>query len=114
MANLGCSLLPIFHAGCSPMLVRLSPPHTLLLVCLVVLCLSRELRAGEPGKPAETLDTAIFAKDNLVAWCIVPFDSQKRSPEQRSAMLEKLGLKRLAYDWRAEHIPMFDAEIAAL
>ena len=43
--------------------------------------------------------------DDLVAWCIVPFDSRKRSPEERIAMLERLGLKRYAYDWRAEHLP---------
>ena len=43
--------------------------------------------------------------DDLVAWCIVPFDSRKRSPEERIAMLERLGFKRYAYDWRAEHLP---------
>ena len=29
-------------------------------------------------------------------------------------MLERLGIKRLAYDYRAEHIPTFDAELDAL
>ena len=56
----------------------------------------------------------LFAKTNLVAWCIVPFDSQKRTPEARAEMLQRLGLRRLAYDWRAEHIPTFDAEVAAM
>jgi sugar phosphate isomerase/epimerase len=56
----------------------------------------------------------LFAKDNLVAWCIVPFDSQKRGPEERAAMLEKLGIKHFAYDYRAEHIPTWDAELDAL
>ncbi len=56
----------------------------------------------------------LFRRENLVAWCIVPFDSKKRGPAERAAMLEKLGVKRLAYDYRAEHIPTFDAEIAAL
>jgi quinoprotein glucose dehydrogenase len=59
-------------------------------------------------------DTSLFARSNLVAWCIVPFDAQKRGPEERAAMLEKLGFKLFAYDYRAEHIPTFDAEIAAL
>ncbi len=58
--------------------------------------------------------TGLFARTNLVAWCIVPFDAKKRGPEERAAMLDQLGLKRLAYDYRAEHIPTFDAEIAAL
>lgn len=42
--------------------------------------------------------------DDLVAWCIVPFDNRKRTPEQRIAMLEELGFKRYAYDWRTEHL----------
>ncbi len=56
----------------------------------------------------------IFARDNLVAWCIVPFDAKKRTPSQRAQMLEKLGIHRFAYDWRAEHLPMFDAELDQL
>ena len=34
--------------------------------------------AADPPKtpPAEGL----FARDNLIAWCIVPFDSKKRGP----------------------------------
>lgn len=55
----------------------------------------------------------VFAKDNLVAWCIVPFDAAKRTPEQRAAMLVELGIKRCAYDWRAEHVPTFEREIIA-
>ena len=35
----------------------------------------------------------IFARTNLMAWCIVPFDAKKRGPEERAAMLEQLGFK---------------------
>ena len=56
----------------------------------------------------------LFAPSNLVAWCIVPFDSAKRGPEARAQMLEKLSLSLFAYDYRAEHIPTFDAEMEAL
>jgi sugar phosphate isomerase/epimerase len=56
----------------------------------------------------------IFARNNIVAWCIVPFDSKNRGPEERAAMLNKLGITKLAYDWREKHIPTFDAELAAL
>lgn len=59
-------------------------------------------------------DSRILNKENLVAWCIVPFDAKKRGPEDRAEMLERLGLHRLAYDWREQHIPEFDAEIDAL
>ena len=40
----------------------------------------------------------LFRRDNLVAWCIVPFDAQKRGPEERAAMLERLGFRHFAYD----------------
>jgi len=56
----------------------------------------------------------IFARDNLVAWCIVPFDAKKRTPAQRAQMLEKLGIHRFAYDWRAEHLPQFETELNEL
>lgn len=55
-----------------------------------------------------------FRKENLVAWCIVPFDSQHRTPQQRAEMLNQLGITQLAYDYRAEHIPTFDDEIEQL
>lgn len=52
-----------------------------------------------------------FATQNLVAWCIVPFDAARRSPVERAAMVKKLGMTRIAYDWRAEHVPFFEEEI---
>lgn len=57
---------------------------------------------------------AVFARDNLVAWCIVPFDAKKRTPPQRVEMLQRLGFKKYAYDWRAEHLPTFDEEVGLL
>ncbi len=71
--------------------------------------------ATQPTK-AQIAESArrLFARENLVAWCIVPFDSKNRSPQDRAAMLEQLGFKRFAYDWRAEHIPSFDAEMDSL
>jgi sugar phosphate isomerase/epimerase len=57
--------------------------------------------------------SALLGKDNLVAWCIVPFDARRRGPEERAAMLEKLGIRKVAYDWRAELVPTFDAELEA-
>ncbi len=56
----------------------------------------------------------LFARNNLVAWCIVPFDAKKRGPAERVAMLQRLGFRHYAYDWRAEHLPTFDAEVAEL
>ncbi|HUQ70533.1 MAG TPA: TIM barrel protein, partial [Planctomycetaceae bacterium] len=68
------------------------------------------LHAAEPRPTGR----ALFERDNLVAWCIVPFDAKKRGPEERAAMLERMGVRKLAYDYRAEHIPTFDAELDAL
>jgi sugar phosphate isomerase/epimerase len=57
---------------------------------------------------------SVFAKDNLVAWCVVPFDKIERTPEQRAMMLKELGFKQFAYDWRAKHLATFPDEIKAL
>lgn len=53
----------------------------------------------------------LFDRDNLVAWCIVPFDAKGRGPAERVAMLKRLGIRRVAYDWRAQHLPTFAAEV---
>lgn len=63
---------------------------------------------------AGPMDGDLFDRSNLVAWCIVPFDSRKRGPEERATMLERLGIKKFAYDWRAEHVSTFEEELAAL
>ena len=63
---------------------------------------------------AADMSKALFARSNLVAWCIVPFDAKKRGPEERATMLERLGFNLFAYDYRTEHIPTFDAEVEAL
>jgi len=71
--------------------------------------------AQAPSSAAKpSAGAGLFDRDNLVAWCVVPFDSKKRGPEERAEMLRKLGFKHLAYDWRAEHVPTFDAELDAL
>ncbi|QDU75509.1 hypothetical protein Pan97_25420 [Bremerella volcania] len=77
--------------------------HPLLIILSFSLCLPW-VHADEPE---------VLRQDNLVAWCIVPFDASKRTPEQRAAMLKQLGIQKCAYDWRAEHVPTFEAEIQA-
>jgi sugar phosphate isomerase/epimerase len=82
----------------------------LAVVCAFTPSLPAHAQTPRPAEAAE----ALFRRDNLVAWCIVPFDARKRGPEERADMLRQLGLKRFVYDWRAEHIPSFDAEMEAL
>ena len=77
----------------------------LAAIALVIPGVAAAEPAAHPG---------LFDRDNLVAWCIVPFDAARRGPEERAAMLEELGLKKLAYDWREEHVPTFEDEILAL
>ena len=78
---------------------------------LILLGIVSPIRAAEPV-PADP--AKLFARENLVAWCIVPFDAKKRSPEDRVDMLKRLGFTHYAYDWRAEHLPTFEREIVAL
>src|ERR1043166_6192602 len=87
--------------------MRIFPlPHVTSLTLLAVLLCASTARAAS--------EFQLFARTNLVAWCIVPFDAKKRGPEERAAMLERIGFKWFAYDYRAEHVPTFDAEVEAL
>jgi putative heme-binding domain-containing protein len=96
-----------------------NPCHRNLVLLLVASALSIHTAVADPPAisraqaPANS-PPSLFARENLIAWCIVPFDSKKRTPEQRAAMLQSLGFRHFAYDWRAEHIPTFDAEVEAL
>lgn len=88
-----------------------SLPIRCLLISFAAAVVSLNGIEAQERQPARA---DLFARDNLVAWCIVPFDGKKRGPEERAAMMARLGFKRFAYDWRGEHIPTFDAEMAAL
>ena len=71
----------------------------------------RDLMGEDAAKLIQPSHQVIFGKDNLVAWCIVPFDASQRSPSERAKMVRELGIKKVAYDWRAEHVPTFEKEI---
>ena len=55
------------------------PPVTRLLPCLLLLA----TLAGPP-LPAAAAPADLWARENLVAWCIVPFDAAKRDPAARA------------------------------
>ena len=77
------------------------------LLFLVLLMVAAVLApVVSPAEPPPNLQT-----ENLVPWCLVPFDASKRNPEERAKMLVRLGLRRCAYDWRQEHIAEFEEEI---
>ena len=85
-----------------------------LAILLGVTAVSCSRNGGPGDTPADTAPETqvsgaaapetVLAMNNLVAWCIVPFDHQDRTPEQRIDMLEELGFERYAYDWRTEHL----------
>lgn len=91
------------------MMMKVSPIAASLLISVISVCsVDRAIAQTEPGT------NALFRRENLAAWCIVPFDAKRRGPEERAAMLEKLGIRKFVYDYRAEHIPQWDEELEAL
>lgn len=53
----------------------------------------------------------IFAKQHLIAWCIVPYDVLERDAKQRMLMLNRLGLTNYAWDWRQKHLATLPLEL---
>ncbi len=73
-----------------------------VLIGILMTCPTLHLEAcfGADPQSASPLD-----RSNLVAWCNVPFDAKKSGPAERAEMVSQFGLQRVAYDWRAEHVP---------
>jgi len=71
----------------------------------------QSLNAEEPKADASTKIPDNFKTENLIVWCIVPFDAKNRGPVDRATMVNRMGLKRVGYDWRKKHIPEFEQEI---
>jgi hypothetical protein len=66
------------------------------------------------GRETKEQPMNLFDRENLIAWCIVPFDAVDRTPEERAGMLDELGITKFAYDYRDRHIPAFEEEIGVL
>ncbi len=95
---------------------RIKPLLQAFVLCLIVASISGQIddtcsAQAKLRVAGESQASSVFARENLVAWCIVPFDGKKRGPAERAAMCAKLGLKKVAYDWRNEHVPTFEEEI---
>ncbi|WP_145060451.1 sugar phosphate isomerase/epimerase family protein [Adhaeretor mobilis] len=89
------------------------PTRLLTIVLLLASCpfVFFQMAYAEPNVER---DVNLYAKDNLVAWCIVPYDNQDRTPAERTQMLQELGFRSLAWDWRHEHLSLLDSEILLL
>ncbi|WP_197901590.1 sugar phosphate isomerase/epimerase family protein [Rhodocytophaga rosea] len=79
-----------------------------------VTCITFLISCTSPQQQSQVKSASIYSRDNLVAWCIVPFDVKERGPVERAQMLNNLGITKLAYDWREKHISTFDQELEAL
>lgn len=70
---------------------------------------SRILQFGWEGTTVRWCD-----RPNVAAAQIVTHDGVDRTPRERAAMLRRLGLRRLIWDWRDRDALQFDAELDAL
>jgi sugar phosphate isomerase/epimerase len=92
--------------------VPLKPLLRMLAVWLAITPLQTQAAPGFSADTAPSQD--ILAPQNLTAWCVVPFDAKKRGPAERAEMLQRLGFKNFAYDWRLKDVPSFDEEVDAM
>src|SRR4051812_50029615 len=77
----------------------------LLAIPILVGCMLNLYVTGWSTAEGPGAGPGLFDRGNLVAWCIVPFDGKRRGPEERAAMLERLGVRHFAYDWRGRDSP---------
>jgi len=80
-------------------MVALFRPAFLALLALVM------------ATPSLSSTPALFAPDNLLAWCIVPYDTKLRGPAERIAMLQRLGFTQYVWDWRPQHLKDLPEEL---
>ena len=89
-----------------------------IFLSLLLSCLAFPLLTAQTSRLNSTAGNApmpnLFDRQNLTAWCVVPFDARKRGPEERAEMLQRLGFRSFAYDWRQKDVPAFDAEVEAV
>lgn len=81
------------------------------ILLLILIVFSMGIKSCKSGS---STGVRLFEQQNLLAWCIVPFDAEERNPQERAEMLNELGLNHFAYDYRKEHIPSFKEEIEIL
>jgi sugar phosphate isomerase/epimerase len=84
---------------------------------LLAACLYAPSAVAQPAREVASTaaspvrQSSLFARDNLLAWCIVPFDNRERTPAERIAMLKRLGFTQYVWDWRQKHLKDLPEEI---
>ncbi len=53
-------------------------------------------------------------RDQMAASHLVAHDALRRGPRERAQMLRSIGIHKIVWDWREEHLATFDAELDAL
>jgi hypothetical protein len=86
----------------------------LIIVSAVLTVDLPPVRAEAAGRVDHDAAGGLWAHNNVLAWGVAPFDVMQRGPEQRAAMLERLGIKNIAFNWRERDVPAFDDQIEAL
>lgn len=56
---------------------------------------------------------SLLEPHSLFGWSMVPYTDRPRTGVERAAILTRLGLRGVAWDWRPEHVPDFPAELDA-
>src|SRR4029079_10019034 len=87
--------------------------NTSISACLLSFMLL-STRCGAQLQASKKDNGLLFSKNNLLAWCIVPYDSKKRTSEERALMLKELGIASLAYDMRDPDLPNMETEFLTL
>ncbi|HTE10531.1 MAG TPA: TIM barrel protein [Chitinophagaceae bacterium] len=92
------------HTFDKPTINLLKQDYILMYKLSIIIYCMLQLHPVAEHNRAITKAGRVFSRENLVAWCIVPYDTTKRTPALRAKMLNKLGITKFAYDWREEHI----------
>jgi len=64
--------------------------------------------------PSQAAIPAWCVREQVAASHLVAHDSVRRGPRERAQMLREIGVRRIIWDWRDEHLETFDAELDAL
>jgi hypothetical protein len=85
-----------------------------VVICftLIFIPFSSLVGAEEPKVRGASIPGGLWVHNNLFAWGL-SVDSQSRTPEERAQMLERLGLRQVAYNWESKDIATFDEQIEA-
>src|SRR5262249_18271584 len=89
--------------------------RVLLLLASLLVFVSVGCSSAMAGHSLQKSTDSVWARDNLVAWVVSPYDTRQRSADERAKTLSRLGLRHYSHIWSGPVIGAeFDAEISAL